>query len=124
VLDRTYLPFITEHKKPSTVAGYKQIWNQYLKENGAMVVFLTEIMPDSARTSGSALAYSLATAIFGGLTPAVSTYLIYVTGNRAVPEISGCPSLPRAAWWRRYQPDLTLKVRAVSATHSPGPVHF
>ncbi len=25
----TYLPFITEHKKPSMVAGYKQIWNQH-----------------------------------------------------------------------------------------------
>lgn len=29
----TYLPFITEHKKLSTVSGYKQIWNQHLKEH-------------------------------------------------------------------------------------------
>src|SRR6266480_1129793 len=53
--------------------------------NGAMVVFLTEIMPINVRTSGFSLAYSLATAIFGGFTPAISTYLIHVTGNRAVP---------------------------------------
>src|SRR2546429_3128390 len=33
--------------------------------NGAMVVFLTEIMPINVRTSGFSLAYSLATAIFG-----------------------------------------------------------
>jgi hypothetical protein len=33
------------------------------------------------------LAYSLATAIFGGFTPALSTYLIHVTGNRAVPGL-------------------------------------
>jgi metabolite-proton symporter len=59
----------------------------YASYNGAMVVFLTEIMPVSVRTSGFALAYSLATAIFGGFTPAISTYLIHVTGNRAVPGI-------------------------------------
>jgi len=55
--------------------------------NGAMVVFLTEIMPVSVRTSGFALAYSLATAIFGGFTPAISTFLIHATGNRAVPGL-------------------------------------
>ena len=37
---------------------------------------LTEIMPVSVRTAGFSLAYSLATAIFGGFTPAVSTWLI------------------------------------------------
>lgn len=55
--------------------------------NGAMVVFLTEIMPSNVRTSGFSLAYSLATALFGGFTPAVSTYLIHFTGNRAVPGL-------------------------------------
>jgi MFS family permease len=55
--------------------------------NGAMVVFLTEIMPTDVRTSGFSLAYSLATAIFGGFTPAISTYLIHRTGNRAVPGL-------------------------------------
>jgi MFS family permease len=53
--------------------------------NGAMVVFLTEIMPVKVRTAGFSLAYSLATGIFGGFTPAVSTYLIHETGNRAMP---------------------------------------
>lgn len=53
--------------------------------NGAMVVYLTEIMPVNVRTSGFSLAYSLATGIFGGFTPAVSTYLIHTTGNRAMP---------------------------------------
>jgi MFS family permease len=64
-----------------------ELWLSFLygSYNGAMVVFLTEIMPVSVRTSGFALAYSLATAIFGGFTPAISTYLIHVTGNRAVP---------------------------------------
>jgi MFS transporter, MHS family, citrate/tricarballylate:H+ symporter len=59
----------------------------YATYNGAMAVYLTEIMPVAVRTSGFALAYSSATAIFGGFTPAICTYLIHVTGNRAVPGI-------------------------------------
>jgi len=59
----------------------------YSSYNGAMVVFLIEIMPAGVRTSGFALAYSLATAIFGGFTPAISTYLIHVTQNRAIPGL-------------------------------------
>ncbi len=53
--------------------------------NGAMVVFLTEIMPVRVRASGFSLAYSLAAGIFGGFTPAISTYLIHRTGNPAMP---------------------------------------
>lgn len=59
----------------------------YATYNGAMAVFLTEIMPVAVRTSGFSLAYSSATAIFGGFTPAICTYLIHVTGNRAVPGL-------------------------------------
>lgn len=53
--------------------------------NGAFIVHLTEIMPARVRTVGFSLAYSLATAVFGGFTPAISTYLIKVTGNKAIP---------------------------------------
>ena len=53
--------------------------------SGAMVPFITEIMPREVRASGFSLAFSLATAVFGGFTPAMSTYLIHVTGNRAMP---------------------------------------
>ena len=59
----------------------------YASYNGAMVVFLTEIMPVDVRTSGFALAYSCATALFGGFTPALSTYLIHISGNRAIPGL-------------------------------------
>jgi len=41
----------------------------------------------AVRTAGFSLAYSLATAVFGGFTPAINTYLIHVTGNRAVPGL-------------------------------------
>src|SRR5438132_10694013 len=66
-----------------------ELWLSFLygSYNGAMVVFLTEIMPVDVRTSGFSLAYSLATAVFGGFTPAVSTYLIHLTGNRAIPGL-------------------------------------
>jgi MFS family permease len=53
--------------------------------SGAMVVYLTELMPASARTAGFSIAFSLATAIFGGFTPAICTWLIHETGNRAMP---------------------------------------
>jgi MFS family permease len=59
----------------------------YSGYNGAMVVFLTEIIPADVRTTGFSLAYSLATAIFGGFTPAICTYFIHLTGNRAVPGL-------------------------------------
>jgi MFS family permease len=59
----------------------------YAAYNGAMAVYLTEIMPVEIRTTGFSLAYSTATAIFGGFTPAICTYLIHVTGNRAMPGV-------------------------------------
>jgi len=64
-----------------------ELWLSFLyaSYNGAMAVYLTEIMPADVRISGFSLAYSLATAVFGGFTPAICTYLIHVTGNRAVP---------------------------------------
>jgi MHS family citrate/tricarballylate:H+ symporter-like MFS transporter len=53
--------------------------------NGAMIPALTEIMPVEVRVAGFSLAYSLATAVFGGFTPAMSTLLIQYTGDKAAP---------------------------------------
>ncbi|WP_233343362.1 MFS transporter [Burkholderia cepacia] len=53
--------------------------------NGAMVAALTEVMPVEVRVAGFSLAFSLATALFGGFTPAVSTYLIQVLHDKAAP---------------------------------------
>jgi MFS transporter, MHS family, citrate/tricarballylate:H+ symporter len=63
-----------------------ELWLSFIygSYNGAMVVALTEIVPLNVRTVGFSLAYSLATALFGGFTPAVSTFLIHETGNRAM----------------------------------------
>jgi len=53
--------------------------------NGAMIPALTEIMPVEVRVAGFSLAYSLATAVFGGFTPVISTALIEYTGDKASP---------------------------------------
>lgn len=55
--------------------------------NGALVPLLVEIMPPRVRTAAFSLAFSLATAIFGGFTPAICTYLIETTGNKAAPAL-------------------------------------
>jgi metabolite-proton symporter len=55
--------------------------------NGAMVPLLVEIMPAKIRTAAFAFAYSLATAIFGGFTPAICTFLIEATGNKGAPAL-------------------------------------
>jgi MFS transporter, MHS family, citrate/tricarballylate:H+ symporter len=62
-----------------------ELWLSFLyaSYNGAMVVALTEVVPANVRTAGFSLAYSLATALFGGFTPAVSTELIHATGDNA-----------------------------------------
>ncbi|MBI3701710.1 MAG: MFS transporter [Afipia sp.] len=66
-----------------------ELWLSFLygSYNGAMVVALTEVVPASVRTVGFSLCYSLATALFGGFTPAVSTALIEATGDKAAPGL-------------------------------------
>lgn len=55
---------------------------------GVLVSALVDMMPAHIRTSGWSLAYSLTYAIFGGFTPALVTYLIQTTGDRAIPGIA------------------------------------
>ena len=71
---------------PPDAVVFKDIWLSFLYGcyNGAMVVALTEVMPVEVRTAGFSLAYSLATTI-GGFTPAISTWLIHMSGNKAAP---------------------------------------
>jgi len=66
-----------------------ELWLSFLygSYNGAMVVFLTELMPREVRASGFSLAYSTATAVFGGFTPAICTYLIEITHRPAMPGV-------------------------------------
>jgi MFS family permease len=63
-----------------------ELWLSFLYAayNGAMVCYLTEIVPPAARTAGFSLAYSLATTA-GGFTAFVCTLLIHATGDAAMP---------------------------------------
>lgn len=64
-----------------------ELWFSFIfgAYNGAMVVSLSEIMPKNVKALGFSFSYSIAVAIFGGFTPAVSTYLIEKTSNPASP---------------------------------------
>jgi len=77
----------------------------YSSYNGAMIVYLTEIMPAHVRACGFSLAYSLATALFGGFTPMIATYLIEVTRNKAMPgvwlSVAAAVGLIATLWSRR-----------------------
>lgn len=68
----------------TTVLVYSTLFGIY---NGSLIVLLTEFMPARIRTAAFSLAYSLATAIFGGFTPLISTALINSTHNKAAPAI-------------------------------------
>ena len=52
----------------------------YVRDVGVAAEFYT-------RKLGFSVAFSLATALFGGFTPAICTYLIAVTGNKAIPGV-------------------------------------
>jgi MHS family citrate/tricarballylate:H+ symporter-like MFS transporter len=84
-----------------------ELWLSFLyaSYNGAMVVALTEVMPVNVRTAGFSLAYSLATALFGGFTPAVSTWLIHVTGDKGAPGywMSFAAACGLAATWLLFR---------------------
>ncbi len=59
----------------------------YAVYNGTMAVALSEIVPKELKAIGFSFAYSVAVAIFGSLTPAVSTYFIALSNNPAIPGI-------------------------------------
>ncbi len=84
--------------------------------NGAMVPLLVEVMPPAVRTAGFSLAYSLATAVFGGFTPAICTYLIERTGNKASPALwlmtAAAVSLVGVFLSRRARSQLQVPVEA------------
>jgi MFS transporter, MHS family, citrate/tricarballylate:H+ symporter len=66
-----------------------ELWLSFLyaSYNGATIAALTEVVPSNIRTAGFSLAYSVATALFGGFTPLICTWLIEETGNRAAPGL-------------------------------------
>ncbi len=78
----------------------------YSAYNGAAVAYLTEIVPPRIRTTGFSLAYSAATCI-GGFTPTLCTWLIHMTGDRAMPgawlSVAAACGLVAALFARPYK---------------------
>src|SRR5260370_38637849 len=82
----TILPLLTAYPMLSWLAATPsfsrllavELWLSFLyaSYNGAMVVYLTELMPPLVRTSAFSIAYSLAAAIFGGLPPPIRPDLV------------------------------------------------
>ena len=74
-------------------------------------------MPAGGRAAGFSLAYGLATALFGGFTPAVSSYLIHATDDKSMPgawlTFAGCCGLVGTLCIgylvRRYQQKKTVR---------------
>ena len=84
-----------------------ELWLSFLygSYNGATIVALTEIIPAQVRTTGFSLAYSLATALFGGLTPLLSTWMIEASGDKAAPGywMAGAGAISLAATFLVYR---------------------
>ncbi len=72
---------------------------------GALVPLLAEVIPGKVRSSGYAIILSIANGLFGAFTPAIATFLIQMTGNRASPALwltaAGAVSLVAAFAARR-----------------------
>lgn len=92
-----------------------ELWLSFLygSYNGAMVVALTEVMPANVRTAGFSLSYSLATTI-GGFTPAIATFLIHETGNKAAPGLwlsaaAACGLIAALVLYRKREARLQYK---------------
>jgi MFS family permease len=93
-----------------------ELWLSFLYAgyNGAVIVYLTELMPEDVRTTGFSLAYSLATALFGGFTPAICTYLIHTTHDSAAP-----------GFWLMFAAVCGLSATIATRSHShPTPEDF
>jgi MFS family permease len=87
--------------------------------NGALIPLLAEIMPREVRTTAFSFAFVTATAVFGGFTPAICTYLVEITGNRAAPalwlSLAAAISLAAAVLLPALQPATGQEKRARAA---------
>lgn len=83
--------------------------------DSVMVKYMGDSFPSGVRCSGISISFTLATAIFGGIAPTLSSYLINVTGNLFSPVIllviTGLLALPVAffmkeksdvKWWQIF----------------------
>ena len=87
----------------------------YAAYAGALVPLIAEVMPPKVRSSGYAVILSVANGIFGSFTPAIATFLIEATGNRASPALwlsaAAAVSLAAALSLWRLVPKINLQLQ-------------
>ena len=52
---------------------------------GVIPATMSEVFPTAVRTTGVSVSFGLATAVFGGFGPFISTWLISLTGSKIAP---------------------------------------
>jgi MHS family proline/betaine transporter-like MFS transporter len=64
------------------------VWLSLLKTaySGSLPALLADMFPTRIRGTGIALSYNIGVPIFGGLSPAIGTWLIYATGDKLSPS--------------------------------------
>jgi len=67
------------------VIGFVVFYALFSLDAAAGVTLLTELFPTNVRYTAVSFVYHTNTGIFGGLTPLIATYLIYVTGYHLAP---------------------------------------
>jgi MHS family proline/betaine transporter-like MFS transporter len=72
---------------------------------GPLAALMSELFPARMRTTGLSISYAFGVAIFGGLAPLISTWLIIATGNKLAPAfyliMAGIISLVALVFARR-----------------------
>jgi MHS family proline/betaine transporter-like MFS transporter len=53
---------------------------------GGLAALMAELFPARVRSTGLSISYAFAAAIFGGLAPFISTWLIEFTGSKLAPS--------------------------------------
>ncbi|MFM9371920.1 MFS transporter [Streptomyces sp. Da 82-17] len=70
---------------------------------GPAAATMAEFFPTSSRTSGMAIGYNVASAVFGGFTPYIATWLVASTGARIAPVYYVAGAALIAAGWLALQ---------------------
>ena len=72
---------------------------------GPLAAMMSEMFPARVRTTGLSVSYAFGVAIFGGLAPLISTWLILMTGSKLAPAfyliLAGLVSLVALFFARR-----------------------
>ncbi len=54
---------------------------------GALPALMAELFPVATRATGMSIGYNIGVTVFGGFTPAITVWLLSVTGNRSAPGL-------------------------------------